>query len=391
MKLQAVPPSANTSAKQDGLLHLARNLNIHPDILIGKGIGIFGAGMIGAGKTTVMARLFEQFGICGLPFVCFDLEGDLTSIVDLLPRGVLATASNCPTVKEIYQDGLQVVFSLESWASQDDASRMMINMVDGLMSYTSSLPPHLRVPFLIGIDEIAHWVPQRRAGHEHLTMESFQALYASLSSLVARGRKRGLVPCFFTQRFSHVHKDVLAPGTFILMRNTVDTDLARYMEYVDASAFGEDCEDLTIRQIKARIARFKEGQAIIKLPTGKQGVIQFHNRESEHISHAPKTQAALNAYRDVVIDKSKRYGSFLPEDEMVSQEPTTEEDQPKPVELKQPAKKRLKESTMKRKKAQLRKMLAEDSTLTGPKIAETLHISVQTARNWKKEVMTDAQ
>jgi hypothetical protein len=384
-RLQTVEPQLEEKT-HDGLLHLARNLNIHPDILIGKGTGIFCAGMIGAGKTTVMARLFEQFGMAGLPFVIFDLEGDLASLVDLLPRGVLATAANCPTVKEIYRDGLQVVFALDTWEDQDSAAIMMMAMVDGLMKHTSALPEHLRVPFLIGVDEIAHWVPQRRAGHEHIDPENLKAVYTCFASLVARGRKRGLVPCFFTQRFSHVHKDVLAPGTFILMRNTVDTDLARYMEYVDVSAFGEDSNDLTARQVKGRISRFKEGQAIVKFPSGKQAVIQFYNRESEHCSHAPKTQAALNAYRDVRIDKGKRYGSYLPEDEVVSEQ-ITETAPLQPVALKQPAKKRLKESTMKRKKTQLRKMLAEDPTLTGPKIAETLHISVQTARNWKKEVM----
>jgi hypothetical protein len=308
--LQVVPPSIkDTTAFPDGILHLARNLNIHPDTLIGKGTGIFGAGMIGAGKTTVMARLFEQFGRCGLPFAIFDLEGDLASLVPLLPRGVLATASNCPSVKELYQEGLQVVFALESF-EMEHAADMMMATVDGLMQHTEALPPHVRVPFLIGIDEIAYFVPQKRAGHEHLSSDRLKALHACLSSLVSRGRKRGLVPCFFTQRFAHVHKDVLSPGTFILMRNTLDTDLTRYMEYIDASAFG-DGSDLTLRQVKARIAKFKEGQGIIKLPSGKQGVVQFYNRESEHTSHAPKTQAAINAYRDVVVDKQKQYGAFV--------------------------------------------------------------------------------
>lgn len=153
----------------------------------------------------------------------------------------------------------------------------------------------------------------------------------------------------------------------------LDTDLARYMEYIDASAFG-DGSDLTIRQVKARIAKFKEGQGIIKLPSGKQGVVQFYNRESEHPSHAPKTQAAVNAYRDVKIDKGKQYGAFAPEGD--GQEAVQE--MPVPAQ----------EQTI---ADAVRVLLQAEPGLSGRAIATRLGCSPTTALKWKEIVAEQGQ
>jgi hypothetical protein len=300
-------------AEHDGLLHLARNLNIHPDVLIGDGNAITGIGMPGSGKTTLLARLLEQFGACGIPFAVFDLEGDLAPIVPYLPRGVLATRENCPTVEQMYEQGLQVVFDIESFGPF--AATLLVQMVNGLMTYVSRLPARPRtaqqegrVPFLIGLDEAAYWLPQVRKGCDHLTPDELSALFKAFHQLAVRGRKMGLVPLLFSQRFATVHKDVLSSGTYFLMKQTLDADLNRYMEYISASAFGD--EDLTVAQIKKRIATLKKGQAVVKLPSGKQGLVQFYNRESEHKSHAPKSDAAQAAYAGVTLSGSDSYSAF---------------------------------------------------------------------------------
>jgi hypothetical protein len=299
-----------TQTVHDGLLHLAKNFHKHPDVLIGDGNSILGTGMPGSGKTTVMALLLEQFGKCGIPFVTFDLEGDLGSVVDLLPRGVRGTVDSCPTAEEMYKGGLQVVFDLASWGEGSHrAARLITRTVNGLLAYMKSLPSHLRVPFLVGLDEAAYWLPQVRKGCDHLSGEQLEELFEAFHTLAIRGRKMGLIPLLFTQRFAEVHKDVLSPGTYILMRQTVDTDLKRYMEYIDASAFGEDEDDLTRLQMRQRIATFKKGQAIVKLPDGRQGVTQFYNRASLHKSHAPRSVAAVNLYASVPFDRNFRYGA----------------------------------------------------------------------------------
>jgi hypothetical protein len=319
-------PTGKPQTKHDGLLHLAKNFNKPPDVLIGDGNSILGTGMPGSGKTTVMALLLEQFGACGIPFAAFDLEGDLKSVVDLLPRGVLATPDNCPGAEDMYKYGLQVVFDLEAWGDdRDRAARLITRTVNGLLSHMKALPSHLRVPFLVGLDEAAYWLPQVRKGCDHLSAAMLSELFATFHPLAVRGRKMGLIPMLFTQRLADVHKDVIAPGTYILMRQTTDVDLKRYMEYVDGSAFGEDEEDLTRLQMRQRIAAFRPGQAILKLPSGRSGTIQFHNRASVHTSHAPKSMAATNLYRDVPFDKSMRYGTDrdAPSTERTDQAPPT--------------------------------------------------------------------
>jgi hypothetical protein len=303
-------------------LHLADNLNIHPDELIGDGNGIVGTGTPGSGKTTLLALLLEQLGWCDIPFIAFDLEGDLRSIVNLLPRGVLATADNCPTIREMYTYGLQVIFDIASWEDDTDSAAFMIAaIVNGLMSYTRSLEQ--RVPFLIGLDEAAYWLPQTFRGRTYLSKERFQDLLSAFHGLAIRGRKLGLVPLLFTQRFANLHKDMLSPGTYFLMRHTVDVDLRRYLEYINATAFGED--DLSIKQIMTRIAAFRPGQAVVKLRNGEQRLVQFRNRQSEHISHAPRTAAAVSLYHDLPFDPNRRYGPFTLEVQLpveLEEEPT---------------------------------------------------------------------
>ncbi len=306
--LHLVHLGARHENQHDGLLHLAKNLNIHPDVLIGEGTEIAAFGVPGSGKTTLMALLLEQFGECSVPFSVFDLEGDLKSLVPLLPRGVLGTADNCPTVHDMYKGGLQVIFDLDTFGEDRNcAARFISQTVSDLLALTKSLPQGRRVPFLIGLDEAAYWLPQIRTGKDYLLSSQFEALFSAFHTLAIRGRKMGLVPMLFAQRIANLHKDVLSPGTYILMRQTTDTDLKRYMEYISPAAFGDD--EMTAKQMRSRIATFKKGQAVVKLTSGKQGLVQFYNRESEHSSHAPKIQAAQNLYRDVPFDPHMQYGA----------------------------------------------------------------------------------
>ena len=315
-----VVPNANQ------LLRLAPNLTIHSDVIVGDGNGILATGMPGSGKTTLIALLLEQLGLCQIPFAVFDLEGDLASILDLLPRGVLATATNCPTPRDMHEGLLQVVFDLESWQDHDEAANMIETTVNGLMHYTKALPSQLRVPFIVGLDEAAYWLPQSHKGKGCIEEEHFRGLFTAFHNLAIRGRKMGLIPLLGTQRFAEVHNGVIASsGTFVLMRHTSDADLKRYMEYINiagmADAYGRPTG---LALLKSRIASFKQGEAIVRLPNGEQSVVQFHNRQSEHISHAPKTQAAINAARTVRFDPNRRYGSFTTPISMTEDTPCTD-------------------------------------------------------------------
>lgn len=278
-------------------LRLAKNVTLSPDAIIGAGNGLCGIGMPGSGKTTLLAMLLEQFGTCDIPFVAFDLEGDLAPVTTVVPRGVVATASKCPTPEQIYQKGLQVVYDLDSF---DDPVALICSVCDALLQIARKSVK--KVPLIIALDEAAYFVPLHAGTKKYFSRDQFQDLYTTFSTMSLRGRKQGLSLFLFTQRFAHLNKDVLVgSATYIIMRQTTAVDLDTCMEYISKDAW-KDGDDLTINQVKARIASFKRGQGVIKMSNGRQAVIQFNNRVSEHISNAPGTQSAIDAFSGTTVD-----------------------------------------------------------------------------------------
>src|SRR5437762_2720864 len=115
-RLHSLPslPAMAPSASDTDVMVLGDTLRIHPDVLIGNGNGIFGSGVQGSGKTSIMVRLLEQASRFHVPMVVFDREGDILSAAGLFPRGVIGTYSSCPTAKDVINGGLQVVYDLSS-------------------------------------------------------------------------------------------------------------------------------------------------------------------------------------------------------------------------------------------------------------------------------------
>lgn len=304
------------------VMNLAKGLTIHPDALIGGGNGIVATGMPGAGKTALIARFFEEFDKFNIPGCLYDLEGDLASLVPYLKRGFLATATNCPTPRDIYADGLTVVYNLATWRDErssfpDEATGSMIaHNTASVMREASGRPPHLRVPFLIGLDEATYWLPSSIKNSHHCTENTMRELLGAFQNVAIRGRKYGVVPFFFTQKYSMLNSDVLTPGTFIFMKQTDSRELTRYIDNINTLAFGPG--DLTHKQIRTRFMSFRAGEAVVKLPSGEQKTLRFYDRQSEHSSHTPSTQSAMNMYAAAPSPKTS-YGAFLDEDEMGEQ------------------------------------------------------------------------
>jgi hypothetical protein len=125
------------------------------------------------------------------------------------------------------------------------------------------------------------------------------------------GRKRGLTPVLFTQKISEINKLVLSPGTYIILRQVVHTDLKRCLDYVERQ---DIFSYMTERQICHFISSLQPGRAIVKLADGRQVIVQFYERESQHISHTPTTQAALNRYGHLPFQPAC-FGAYLGEEE----------------------------------------------------------------------------
>lgn len=291
------------------LMQLAPTLEIDVDTIVGE--GIVGFGIKGSGKTNAAVLFAEQFGKFHIPMAVFDLEGDWLSMAKVLPRGFVATVENFPTGADILERGLQVVYDLSTWPNDELAASAMVAVVSQLMRYTSGQPAQERVPCLVFLDEAAYWLPQGKT--DAFGEVTQRALLDTFHQLAARGRKRGLIPCLFTQRISEINKKVISQaGVRVLMRATQDNDLDRYLSYIQRG-------DLSPQQVKSRIQSFKTGQAIITLPGGAQKNVRFNQRQSEHVSHTPKVQAALNKYANMPVPARLKFSACPIEDGAVSE------------------------------------------------------------------------
>jgi hypothetical protein len=282
---------------------------VHPDVLIGNGNGIFASGVQGSGKTGILVRILEQASRFHVPMVIFDREGDLLPAVERFPRGVIGTHDNCPTAKDVIKGGLQVVYDLSTWQSMDDKGLFIANMVNSLYRVVDALPVSHRTPCLIALDEAALFLPQRRG--ELFSVEVYKGMADAFHNVATTGRKRGLTPVLFTQKISEINKPVLSPGTYIMGRQTVHTDLKRYLDYIER----EDIFSyMSERQICQFVSSLQPGRAIVKLANGEQRICQFYERESVHTSHTPQVQAALNRYSALSF-KPTSFGAYIDEED----------------------------------------------------------------------------
>jgi hypothetical protein len=266
------------------------NLNLSPnfmpdvDLLISEGIAAFG--IKGAGKSNACGRLLEQLSRFPMPYIVPDTKGEYISLKDV-PHAttfVIATVDNMPSAKDILEKRLQVVMDLRTWESDEMAARAMTRILSDLFAHASSLNTSECVPCPCILDEAQYWLPQGRVSY--LTRDTAHALRESWNVLATRARSLGLVPSYFTQNISELHKTVVRQcGVYILMRQVLDRDLDRYCEYVRSKK--------TNQVLKNVIRAFPTGKAIVVLPGCEQITTTFHPRESTHTSNTPSVRALV--------------------------------------------------------------------------------------------------
>jgi hypothetical protein len=256
--------------------------NFLPDINMVLKEGIFATGVKGSGKTGVLARIIEQIVRVaasverrGIPLVVFDKEGDLQSLLEIFPNGCIADADHWYTAEQIVTGRLQVIVNLQAWLKAEDQARAMAMLVTELIAYTSSQNPKDRFPCPVFLDEGQYWLPEESVSY--LSRDVRKTLLDAFGVLLETGRKRGLTPFIFTQRIAQVDKSVISMGVQIFMRQVIDNDHKRCMEYI-RSDMVKDKKDL---------AALAEGEAFVCLPKGVQIRTQFKERQSIHLSHAP--------------------------------------------------------------------------------------------------------
>jgi hypothetical protein len=292
------------SERRRMLLDLAPDVRLEVDDLAGK--AIFIAGIRRSGKTTLGARIAEELGKWYIPLLIPDLEGDLLALAQVLPRALIAhgpkTAaadyqestypvhSAAITVQsaftlgyDILDIGYQVLLDLASYASLEEAIGVQVALIRGLFCWADEHPTE-RTTCQVYLDEAQRYLPQSLDDSVIQDKVLRGDLLHAYMDILAIGGKRGIAPVILTQRLAQVNKKIMAQSEVLfLMKQTMDNDLARCMEYVKRSTATEE-----------RIARLSPGQGIYIGVDGTQVLTQFHPRRSSGArSHTPKAATAL--------------------------------------------------------------------------------------------------
>jgi hypothetical protein len=268
--------------------------NFQPDAEVPLATGVFFSAMPGSGKTVAMARFLEQYILlCALACVIFCLEGDLRSIVEsgLCPRGLIVGPNDMPSMAYVVKHRVQLVVDLqqcrnpgEEFVNYERAGQLiartikeLLNAQAAIKAATSKTP----LPCLLALDETQTWGPQNPPSY--LDGKTYKDLLDTLIVVATRGRKYGVVPFLAAQRIARVHKDIIAGCEMrVLGKTDLDTDITRYREYVSREVFS----DQGIRSLS-------KGQMIVCM-NGKRVIVQFKNRQSQHMSHSPHLTGVLN-------------------------------------------------------------------------------------------------
>lgn len=305
-----IEDQAQNEAKDDAMIvyvakdpRLALSLAPHflPDVNIVLREGIFACGCKGSGKTGVLAKIIEQIMLIaaqfdparrGIPGVVFDKEGDLESLLEVLPNGSIADQEHWYSAAEIITGRLQVVVNLQAWLKDEERAAAIVYLVNDLITYTSSQEQSKRLPCPVFLDEAQYWLPQESVSY--LGRETQRRLIDTFNILLSTGRKRGLTPFIFTQRIAQIDKSTISLGIQIFMRQVIDNDQKRCMDYIRSDVIGD----------KKNLATLAEGQGIVCLPGGVQLMIQFDERQSTHLSHAPTVDRVLTRSTQVAPARS---------------------------------------------------------------------------------------
>jgi hypothetical protein len=346
-------------------LLLAPTFQPDVDLVVSEGVITFGAK--GSGKSNLVARIVEQLRRFHLPQLILDTEGEQSSLLELLPHGVLASAHRCPSGKDIIEKGLQVVLDLRSWDTDEAAALAVCQIIDELFAVVKNISPEDRHPCIIHLDEAAYWLPQDSV--TYLSKETRKTIADSFHKLASRGRKYGLTPFLYTQSISEIRKETIRQaGIQVLMRQTMDVDLDRYCAMIYGAT----------SKTRAAIRAYPHGKAVVLLPDGGQPRVQFYERETPHVSHTPTTQTAVKKFARAVLDVEDIQMHDLSESTREMQAPA-----PKAVKTEKPTSRTSKgPSTL---KAWVFSLLEADPALSSQRLATITQRPTNTVQQYRAE------
>ena len=190
------------------------------EILTGRG---FVTGKSGSGKSNTAGVIAEELLESGYNLLIVDTEGEyfgLKERYELLHVGgddfadVQVGPSHAKKIAKIaIKRNMPVILDVSGYFDSADAEELITNVLEHIYH----LEKEERKPFLIMVEEMQEYLPQKGGGTE---------LAELLERIAKRGRKRGLGICGMSQRPSSVDKDFITQCDWMVWhRLTWETDL----------------------------------------------------------------------------------------------------------------------------------------------------------------------
>src|SRR5258708_5979404 len=140
----------------DGL-YLAETLIPHADTVLSNRMSILG--ISGYGKSNTVAVVVEEIGRFGTPVILFDTEDEYQALChpQFLPHACRADATTVTLANAYYfgqsilREMRQVVLNLQSYATDDLAALIMIEIIKGLKDWQERRTPEDPVSSIIAV------------------------------------------------------------------------------------------------------------------------------------------------------------------------------------------------------------------------------------------------
>lgn len=241
-------------------------------------------GVSGAGKSWLLRRLLEKaWGT--IQEIVVDLEGEYASLADVFGHFIVEAAEvervgAKALALKVREHRFSIIIDL-SEAPRERQAELASQFLRGLVVAPEE---HWRAALVV-VDE-AHLLAPLGASSgtpEHLRRETI----ASLTDLMARGRKRGLIGIIATQRLAKIAKSVVSEcSNLIIGRNTLDLDVNR----------ASDLLGLKRRSGERILRKLAPGHFVAVGPavSAKPVIVEIGVVESEHTGKSPEvTQPPL--------------------------------------------------------------------------------------------------
>jgi hypothetical protein len=184
-------------------------------------------GNSGSGKSWLLRLLLER--VAGrIPFIVIDPEGEFASLREKVDCVLVGSEGDIPAdlrsaallARKLVELRVSAILDVYDLKPQD--RRLYVKyFLDALIN----LPRELWTPYLVPIDEVHKFAPEKGQGDNTAT--------DAVLSLMSLGRKRGFCGIPVTTRFSKLHNDVIAETNNVFIGRTwMDADVARAGKYL---------------------------------------------------------------------------------------------------------------------------------------------------------------